>query len=165
MPHISRIRRWTAEKDWITSTTSPQICCRTTVRNLNIPLCYFTTRYSMQMWRRIIYLQYPSTVDAKFCFLCLRRLIYSRTTLCENSFPSVHSTHACTPVTPPHRSAMTVPAFATGLVKWAAYGVQNAECCRSYQTGVTVWHTVIDKLYLNTNHSIKCRGTSVHAFY
>ena len=32
-------------KDCIRSTTSPQICCRTTVRKLNIQLCYFTAHF------------------------------------------------------------------------------------------------------------------------
>jgi len=33
----------------------------------------------MQVWCKIIYLQYLSTIDAKFCLLCLRRLICNRT--------------------------------------------------------------------------------------
>jgi len=72
--------RWTAENDWIRCVISPQICCRTTVQNLIVQLCYFTARYSMQMWNRIIYLQYLSTRYAKLCFLCLRRLINNYTT-------------------------------------------------------------------------------------
>ena len=66
-------------KALVISTTSPQICCRTTLRNLNVQLGNFTARYSMQMWRRIVYLQYLSTRDAKFCFLCLHRLICNGT--------------------------------------------------------------------------------------
>jgi len=33
----------------------------------------------MQMWHGIVYLQYLSTRDAKFCFLCLRKLICNST--------------------------------------------------------------------------------------
>jgi len=45
------------------------------VVKLNVQFGNFTARYSMQMWRRIVYLQYLSTGDAKFCFLCLYGLI------------------------------------------------------------------------------------------
>jgi len=61
----------------IRSTTSPQMCCRPTLRNLNVHLCNFTARYSKQMWPTIVYVQYLSIRNTKLCFICLRRLICS----------------------------------------------------------------------------------------
>ena len=57
-----------------------------------IQLCSFEARYSMQMWCRIVYLQYLSTRDANFCFLLLCRLICN-STICTKL--SARSTHAC----------------------------------------------------------------------
>jgi len=34
------------------------MCCSTTLRKLNVELCNFTARHSMQMWCKIIYLRY-----------------------------------------------------------------------------------------------------------
>ena len=56
MPHNSELSQmWTNFNNSFTdklqknvlirSTTSPQNCCRITVRNLNVQLCYFTARY------------------------------------------------------------------------------------------------------------------------
>jgi len=55
------IHRWTActRKAGVKSTTSPQICCRTTLRKLNAQLCNFIARYSMQMWCKIFYMYLP----------------------------------------------------------------------------------------------------------
>jgi len=44
-------------------------------KKLNVQLCIFTVRYLLQIWRRIVcFFQYLSTRDARFDFLCLRRL-------------------------------------------------------------------------------------------
>jgi len=41
-------------KAGIKSTTLPQICCRTTLRNLNVKLRNFTARYPMQVRCKIV---------------------------------------------------------------------------------------------------------------
>jgi len=68
----------------------------------SVQLCYFTTWYSMQMWCRIVYLQYLSTRDTNFCFLCLRRLICNRKTCVKIVCPQhMHTALTCTQLTPP----------------------------------------------------------------
>jgi len=37
------------KNDGIRSTASPEICCHTTLQKLNVQLCSFTARYSLQM--------------------------------------------------------------------------------------------------------------------
>jgi len=85
----------------IRSTTSPKICCRTTMQKLNVQLSYFTACYFNALVRRIIYLQYLSTRDAKFCFLCLRRSICNHKNcvkiVCHQHTNMLRDMHAVTP--------------------------------------------------------------------
>jgi len=63
-------------ESWINSTTSHQICCCTTLRKLNVQLCNYTARYSMQIWCKVVYVHYLFTRDVMFCSICQKKLIY-----------------------------------------------------------------------------------------
>ena len=53
-------------------------CCSVTVpaQNLNVKLCNFIARYLLQVRCNIVYFQYQSNRDVKFCFICLPGLPY-----------------------------------------------------------------------------------------
>jgi len=90
----SQMNCTTAEKAWTKSATWPQICCRTTLQNLNVKLCNFTACYSMQMWCRIVYLQYLPIKGAKLCFAYSYRLICNSTTRVKIVSPRRTRMHA-----------------------------------------------------------------------
>ena len=58
------------QKPIIKSTTSPQICCCTTLWKLNVQPCNFRARYSVWVWCKIVNLQNLSTTYVKLCFIC-----------------------------------------------------------------------------------------------
>jgi len=73
------------------ATTSPQICCRTTLWKLNVQLCNFTARFSMRVWCKIVNLQNQSTrcylpfhmstqINLKYQSMCLKNCLPSART-------------------------------------------------------------------------------------